>query len=77
MAESNYQAAGLQHLAFLRQTQHQSPTHGAHNPWQAEAHLEAHLAQRQQQALAVIQDLERQRLQMSPPDLEDAKHRPR
>ena len=73
MAESNYQAAGLQHLAFLRQTQRQSQTHGVHNPWLAEAALQAHL----QQAVSVVQDLERQRLQKSPPDLEDAKLRPR
>ena len=63
MAESNYHQAGLQHLAFLQQTQRQSPTAGGHNPWAAEVGLEAHLVQRQQQALAAIQDLERQRLQ--------------
>ena len=60
MAEHNqYHQATLQHLAHLRQDlvphlgasvlQHQSQTHLGHNPWEAEAGLEAHL-QRQQQA---------------------------
>ena len=64
MAESTYHQAGRQHLAFLQQTQHQPPTHGAHNPWAAEAGLEAHLQHRRHQAaLVAVQDLERQRLQ--------------
>ena len=45
MADYNYQAAGLQHLAYLAQTQHRSRTPGDHNPWAAEAGLEAHLHQ--------------------------------
>ena len=49
--------AGRQHLAYLQQTQRQSPTVLAHNPWAAEARLEAHLQQ----------GLERQRLK-SPQD---------
>lgn len=47
MADYNYQAAGQQHLAYLTQTQHRLPTHGDHNPWRAEAGLEAYLVQRQ------------------------------
>ena len=60
MAEQDqpHHQAGRQHLAYLQQTQRQSPTHGDHNPWAAEAALEAHL----QQGLVVVQDLERQRL---------------
>ena len=69
MEESTYHQAGLQHLAFLQQTQRQSPMAGDHNPWEAEASLEAYLVQHQRQALAVIQDLERERLQKSPLDL--------
>lgn len=63
-----HQPLADQHLAYLRQVttphrvplvhQHQSPTAGAHNPWAAEAALEAHL----QQGLVTVQDLERQRL---------------
>ena len=56
-AQPHHQA-GVQHLAYLQQAQRQSPTHGDHNPWAAEAALEAHL----QQGLVVVQDLERQRL---------------
>ena len=52
---------GVQHLAYLQQAQRQSLTHGAHNPWAAEAALEAHL--RHQQALVAVQHLERQRLE--------------
>jgi len=40
---------------------HQSQTPGAHNPWLAEAHLEAHL----QQAMVAVQALEKDRLQQS------------
>ena len=54
-----HQQAGVQHLVHLQQTQRQSPTVGDHNPWAAEAALEAHL----QQGLVAVQDLERQRLQ--------------
>ena len=56
-AQPHHQAA-VQHLAYLQQTQRQSPTVGDHNPWAAEAALEAHL----QQGLVAVQDLERQRL---------------
>ena len=59
MADYNYQATHLPLVPALPQSQ----TPGDHNPWRAEAHLEAHLVQRQQLALAAIQDLERQRLQ--------------
>ncbi len=41
MQHHNYQGLGLQHLAYLRQQQ----TRGDHNPWAAEAALEAHLSQ--------------------------------
>ena len=58
-AQPHHQAA-VQHLAYLQQAQRQSPTHGDHNPWAAEAALEAHL----QQGLVVMQDLERQRLKL-------------
>ena len=62
MAEYKHQrAVELQHLAYLRQTQRQSPVVLAHNPWAAEAGLEAHL--QHQRALVAVQDLERQRLQ--------------
>lgn len=61
MAESVYQQAGVQHLAYLQQAQRQLPTHGAHNPWAAEAGLEAHL--QHQRALVAVQHLEQQRLQ--------------
>jgi hypothetical protein len=37
------QQAAVQHLEFLQQQQ----TPGAHNPWAAEAALEAHLKQQQ------------------------------
>ena len=58
-AQPHHQAA-VQHLAYLQQTQRQSPTVGDHNPWAAEAALEAHL----QQGLVAMQDLERQRLKL-------------
>ena len=66
MAEQDqpHHQAAVQHLAYLQQAQRQSPTVGDHNPWVAEAVLEAHLSQHQRQALAAIQDLEHQRLQM-------------
>ena len=62
MAEQDqpHHQAGRQHLAYLQQTQRQSPTHGDHNPWASEAALEAHL----QQGLVAMQDLERQRLKL-------------
>jgi len=59
-AQPQHQAA-VQHLAYLQQVQRQSPTHGDHNPWAAEAALEAHL----QQGLVAVQELERQRLKLS------------
>ena len=52
-AQPHHQA-GVQHLAYLQQTQRQSPTHGDHNPWVVQAALEAYLQQ----------DLERQRLKL-------------
>ena len=62
MEEYKHQrAVDLQHLAYLRQTQRQSPTASDHNPWAAEARLEAHL--QHQAALVAVQDLEHQRLQ--------------
>ncbi len=66
MAESVYHQAGVQHLAFLAQAQRQSPTALGHNPWAAEAGLEAHL--QRQQALVAVQHLEQQRLQKSSQD---------
>ena len=60
MAESNYHQASLQHLALRRQSQHR----GDHNPWAAEANLEAHL--QHQQALVAVQQLEQQRLHLRP-----------
>ena len=56
-AQPHHQAA-VQHLAYLQQTQRQSPTVGDHNPWVVQAALEAYL----QQGLVAVQDLERQRL---------------
>lgn len=50
--------------------QHLSQTAGAHNPWAAEAALEAHL----QQGLVAVQALERQRVQKSSQDLEASQH---
>ena len=76
MAESNYHQAGLQHLAFRNQSQRPLPTAGDHNPWAAEAQLEAHL---QQRALLEVQHLELQRLQPQltlPSVLEAKKHHP-
>ena len=66
MAEQDqpHHQAEVQHLAYLQQTRRQSPTVSDHNPWAPEAALEAHLSQHQRQALAAIQDLEHQRLQM-------------
>ena len=54
MAEQDqpHHQAAVQHLAYLQQTQRQSPTVGDHNPWVVQAALEAYLQQ----------DLERQRL---------------
>jgi len=62
MAEQDqpHHQAERQHLAYLQQTQRQSPTHGDHNPWAWEAALEAHL----QQGLVAVQALERQRLKL-------------
>ena len=78
MEESTYQSAGEQHIR-LRQQSHsqphpprlvyQLPTASAHNPWAAEARLEAHL----QQGLVAVQELERQRLK-SPQDLGASPH---
>ena len=73
-AYNQWHQACLQHLAFLQQTQRQSPTVGDHNPWRAEASLEAYL--HQQQALVAVQALERERLQKSPPRLGRERRRP-
>mgnify|MGYP003346732187 CR=1 FL=1 len=54
---------GLQHLA----AQPQGQTPGGHNPWEAEAGLEAHLQLHHQQALVEIQALEHQRLDLRLP----------
>ena len=59
--QQQHQQAALQHLAYLRQHQPRLPTVGGHNPWAAEAGLEAHL--QHQRALVAVQDLERQRVQ--------------
>ena len=66
MAEQDqpHHQAAVQHLAYLQQAQRQSPTVGAHNPWAAEAVLEAHLSRPQQQARVAQQDSEHQRQQM-------------
>ncbi len=72
MAESVYHQAGVQHLAYLAQHRHQSQTHGDHNPWAAEASLEAHL--QQQRALVAVQDLERQRVQKLSQDSAENPH---
>ena len=69
MAEYPHPQASEQHIRLRQQSLsqlhppqllHQSPTHGDHNPWAAEAALEAHL----QQGLVAMQDLERQRLKL-------------
>jgi hypothetical protein len=69
MEESTYHQMSEQHIRLQDQARnqahppqltHQSPTHGDHNPWAAEARLEAHL----QQGLVAVQDLERQRLKL-------------
>lgn len=69
MADSTYHRMSVQHINRRAQSnspepvdlvhQQQSQIAGAHSQWRAEAALEAHL---RQQALAEIQDLERQRL---------------
>jgi len=70
MGESPYRQMSEQHTRRLRQwdspqpvcsvhqQQPQSLSPGAHNPWAAEAALEAHL----QQAMVAVQALEHQRL---------------
>ncbi len=54
MAESTYHQMSVQHIRLRDQYNsqphpvvlvHQPQTPGAHNPWEAEAHLEAHLQQ--------------------------------
>jgi len=71
---SPYHQMQEQHIRRLHQSnsqerpvtlEHQSPPQSPRPlEHQAEAALEAHLSQHQQQALAAIQDLEHQRLQM-------------
>lgn len=69
MEESTYHQQSEQHTRLRQQYRsprpvhlaHQPPAAGDHNPWQAEAHLEAHL----QQAMVAVQALERERLQQS------------
>ena len=62
---SPYQAAGEQHIRLRHQSnpQHPPSVHN-HSVAIAQAALEAHLSLHQRQALAAIQDLEHQRLQM-------------
>lgn len=47
--------------------QRQLPTASDHNPWAAEAALEAHLRRQQQEALVAVQALEQERLRQLPP----------
>ena len=73
MEESPYHPMSEQHIrlrhqwdnqgpvCLVHQQQPQSHSPGEHNPWAAEAALEAHL----QQAMVVVQALEHQRLQKS------------
>ena len=70
MEESQHHQAGEQHTHPQQQSHsqphppalaHQLPTVSDHNPWAAEAALEAHL----QQGLVAVQELERQRLKLS------------
>lgn len=58
---SPHQQAGEQHIRLRHQSNPPHPPVLAH---QVQAALEAHLSQHQRQALAAIQDLEHQRLQM-------------
>ena len=44
MAEFNYLPPAAQQLAYLAQLRQRSQTAGDHNPWAAEADLEAYLA---------------------------------
>ena len=73
---SPHQQAGEQHI---RRRQQSNPQHrhsgDNHSVAIAEAHLEAHLSLHQRQALAAIQDLEHQRLQMWSQDSGENPHR--
>ncbi len=69
MADYKYQTVEQQRLP---QVQRQLPTASAHNPWAAEAGLEAHL--QQQRALVAVQDLERQRVQKLSQDSAENPH---
>ena len=73
MADYQHKATWEQHTRPQHQSlsqAHQLPTASAHNPWAAEARLEAHL----QQALLAVQHLEHQRVQTSCPDLAANQH---
>ena len=62
---SPHQQAAEQHIRLLHQSNPpHPPSEASHLVATAEARLEAHLSLHQQQALAAIQDLEHQRLQM-------------
>ena len=75
---SPYHQMSEQHIHLRRQSSSQPPVTLEHqlpqqlrkpSEHQAEAALEAHLSLHQRQALAAIQDLEHQRLQMLSQDL--------
>ena len=67
---SPYQPAGEQHIRRRQQSNPQHrPLEDSHSAALAQARLEAHLSLHQRQALAAIQDLEHQRLQMLSQDL--------
>ena len=73
---SPYQQAAEQHIRRRQQSNPQHrPLEDSHSAAIAQAALEAHLSQHQQQALAAIQDLEHQRLQMWSQDLGANPHR--
>ena len=76
MAESTYQQAGEQHINLLRQSNSPQPVLTAHQRQQQQAISELALDSQQlnldhqpQAALVAVQDLERQRVQMSSPAL--------
>lgn len=85
---SPYRQMSEQHIRLRQQynsqpypprLEHQPQTPGAHNPWAAEANLEAYLqdteqSRQYQTALVAVQALEHQRLQKS---LQDGEENPR
>lgn len=84
MEESPYRRMSEQHtrlrhqwdspgpVRLVHQHQPQLPSPGVHNPWRAEAALEAHL--QYQTALVAVQALEHQRLQKSSQDGAESQH---